>query len=183
MTMFKKLALGAALCGLSATALATPILGDRVIVAADGNVTAKFLGSSAGYTNDLHLDAPVNGLGVIFTNHTTPVGTTRDLGYFTAGTELIFRIYVRNTGESFFTGDAIRNPDNIFHAVVDDAYSATETYVGFEDLRGGGDRDYDDVMFSFTNVKSSVPEPAVALLLGAGLVGLGLSKRASARKS
>lgn len=162
---------------------ATPILGGKVIVASDGEVIATFLGHTAGYSNNLYLDSPSNSLGLIFNNHSTPPGSTFSLGNFTAGTELIFRIYVINTGQSFFTGDASRNPDGLFHAVVDDAYSATAAYVGFEDLLGGGDLDYDDLNFSFTNVRgthSSVPDGgATAGLLGASLVGLAALRRKS----
>lgn len=171
-----------ALVGLVATAVvsaytsahAVSVLGAKVIVTADGNVTAKYLGHSAAYSDDLYLDAPANGLGVIFNNHTTPIGTTADLGFFSAGTELIFRIYVNDTGDSFFTGPGSRNSDGLEHAVVDDAYSLTETYVGFEDILGGGDHDYNDVMFSFTNVEShGAPDASSTLpLLGTGLMGL-----------
>ncbi len=97
------------------------------------------------------------------------------LGTFTKGTELIFRIHVNNTGNDFFSGAGSRNPDNVPHAIVDDAFSSTETYVGFEDLLGGGDRDYDDLRFSFTNTTSepgtTIPEPGTLLLLGSGLIG------------
>lgn len=155
------------------SAHATSVLGAKVIVASDGNVVATYLGHTADYSNDLYLDAPANGLGIIFNNHTTPVGTTMDLGYFTAGTELLFRIHVNNTEYDFFTGDGSLNPDQIPHAFVNDAYTPTETYVGFEDLFGGGDRDYDDVKFTFTNVAASTPDASSTLpLLGTSLIGL-----------
>ncbi len=91
--------------------LDTPILGGDLLVASDGNVYAEFLGSDAGYFNTLYLDddeifnkfSPVNGVQV-------------DLGVFSAGTELEFRIDVRNTGLSFFSGDSSRNPDDLAHA-------------------------------------------------------------------
>ncbi len=160
---------------------AVPILGASVFVATTGDVIATKLPASAGFSSNLFLDTPGNTLGIIFNNHTTPDGTTMNLGSFTAGTELVFRIFVINTGRSFFTGPASRNPDNVFHAVVDTAFAPGETLVGFEDLFGGGDQDYDDNRFSFTNVGtvvppippvSSVPEPGSLLLLSSGVVGL-----------
>lgn len=182
-TLIRRLHRGVAIAALAAllpvAANAVPILGANVIVASDGEVVAKFLGHTAGYTNELYLDLPLNGIGVIFNNHVTPVGTTLSLGTFTAGTELVFRIHVLNTGESFYTGDASRNPDGLFHAVVDDAYSPTETYVGFEDLFGGGDLDYDDLNFSFTNVRADpVPDSGTtALALAGALAGLAALRR------
>jgi hypothetical protein len=163
---------------LAPIAQAAPILGANIYVEETGNVTATYLGHSAGYTNELYLYLPGNGLGVIFNNHTTPVGTTFDLGNYTAGTELIFAIYVLNTFDMFYSGDASRNADGIAHAVVDTDYSPTAAYVGFEDILGGGDFDYDDVRFSFTNVGTSeVPEPTPILLFAIGLIGLGLARR------
>jgi len=177
----RTLLVAGALSALAVSTQAVPILGAHVIVASDGEVVAKFLGHTAGYSNDLYLDSPANGLGIIFNNHSTPVGTEVSLGMFTAGTELIFRIYVIDTGDSFFTGPGVRNPDGLVHSVVDDAYSPTETYVGFEDLYGGGDLDYDDLNFSFTNVRSqATPDGgATAALLGLGLGGALLLRRKS----
>lgn len=168
---------------------AVPILGGSVVVENDGEVIAKFLGHTASYTNLLFLSSPGNILGTIFNNQLTPVGTTASLGNFTAGTELIFGIYVQNTGETFYSGPASRNSDNLAHAVVDDAFLPTETYVGFEDVFGGGDLDYDDLKFSFTNVKGanqpptpSVPDlGATAMLCAGAFLGLVAVRRASKR--
>jgi hypothetical protein len=53
------------------------------------------------------------------------------------------------------------------------------TTVGFEDLLGGGDQDYNDFMFRLTNVLDpiAVPEPPVLFLLACGLIGLVLQRR------
>jgi hypothetical protein len=154
-----------AFAGLPTVAYAAPVIGGSVFVEADGNVTAKFLSSGGVYSNDLYLDSPANALGILFNNQTSTPGDTVDLGSYTAGTELIFRIYVNDTGYDFFTGPAIRNPDGLPHVNVDSTIlGGGETYVGFEDLYGGGDLDYDDLAFSFTN--TTVPEPSSIALLG-----------------
>lgn len=78
-----------------------------------------------------------------------------------------------------------RNPDGIEHAFVD-VLDPGDAIVGFEDLSGGGDRDFDDVVFRFRGAIASIadvaqpqppadvaaPEPATLLLLSAGLTAL-----------
>ena len=164
--------------------MALPILGANVIVNTTGNVTATYLGHTARISNDLYLNSPSNGLGLIFNNHATPVGTTFDLGTFSAGTELLFRLYAHESGgidltpRDYFTGQASRNPDGIAHAFVDGQYALNTSYVGFEDVFGGGDLDYDDLKFSFTNTRAeTLPEPATFLLLGTGLGAMALTRR------
>ena len=167
------------LAGLTArSAQAAPILGASVF-ATGGHVIATFESNGAGYSNDLVLDTPLNGFGVIFNNYSTAPGTSIDLGDFAPGTELIFRLHVNNTGDNFFTGPAGRNADGIAHVIVDDSVPGFpgKTFIGFEDLWGGGDYDYNDLVFSFTNLKTDrdtpdgkVPEPASLAMLGTGLV-------------
>jgi len=180
------------LAGVVATPVeAAPIVGGSLL-ATGGNVIVTFVSQGAGYVNELYLDGPQGDeLGVLFNTLTTPAGSTFNLGAFLPGMELVFRLRVRDTGNEFFTGTGLRNPDGIAHAAVDDGAGARSigTLVGFEDLLGGGDRDYDDLVFSFTNVgvadvnPAVVDEPTTLLLFGAGLAAFGLvARRATLRR-
>lgn len=179
---------------IDSTILDTEILGGRLFVAEDGKeVTATFLGSDAGYYNTLYLSSPRVSVDPLFIfdrdgifdqdgeriYHEDGEPTTISLGSsFDAGEELIFSLYVKNTGYTFYTGDSSRNPDDLAHAsaitsLVDGLYV---TEVGFEDLYGGGDKDYNDFMFSLTNVvdplPNQVPEPSILLLLSGVLFSM-----------
>ena len=150
-------------------------LGDD-LVAAGGHVVIRFEGSDAGYDSLIS----VNGSAEVFPNHSTPVGTTLDLGSFAAGTHLDIVLHVLNTNTFFHTGSGAANPDGLAHAnVIYDWTEPGRTFVGFEDLFGGGDRDYNDHMFSFTNVRAvgAVPEPSTYALMLGGLGAVGFLAR------
>ena len=141
----------AALVGLLAVpAQAVPIT-EQTLIATGGNVMVTFVSNGAGFTSELFLDGALGEeLGALFNNVTTEVGTSVDLGSFAAGTELIFKLFVKQTGDTFYTGFADRNADGIGHAAVESGEG--QLFVGFEDLFGGGDLDYNDLVFAFTNV-------------------------------
>ena len=141
----------AALVGLLAVpAQAVPIT-EQTLVATGGNVIVTFVSNGAGFTSELFLDGPLGeGLGAIFNNYRTDEGTSVDLGSFAAGTELIFKLMVKQTGDVFYTGLGSRNADGIGHAAIEEGEG--QLLVGFEDLFGGGDFDYNDLVFAFTNV-------------------------------
>jgi hypothetical protein len=153
-------------------------LGDSLF-ATGGTITATFEGSDAGYDSQLALvvTSASYSSAFIFPNHSTAVGTTFDFGSFSAGAALDFQLYVVNTGYTWHTGPGSGNADGIAHAnVIYNFPSAGKTFVGFEDLYGGGDFDYNDHMFSFTNV-SAIPEPETYAMLLAGLGLLGFAAR------
>lgn len=118
-----------------------PVLGGQLYSTGTA-VTVEVLQASAGLTSTLFLLDPEEVQ--IATNR--DVGTTRTVGPYGAGTELVFGIRVG--GQEFRLGPGGRNPDGIPHAVVDFGADGCAV-VGFEDLFGGGDRDYDDNKFKF----------------------------------
>jgi hypothetical protein len=181
----------AALVGLLATsAQATPII-EQTLVATGGDVVVTFVSNGAGFTSELFLDGALGDeIGTIFNNWTTNLGTSMNLGTFEEGTELVFKLLVQQTGDLFYTGDGSRNLDGMVHAVIENL--AGQVLVGFEDILGGGDLDYNDLVFAFTNVtaedtpgagvggttgSATVDEPSTLLLLGTGLAMLGIAMR------
>ena len=140
------LSLVAGLLVVPSLAQATGILGGNLIVQNEGSVTVTFGGSEAGYTSTLYL----GGTDTAIFSTNSLAGSTFSLGDFTAGTELSFRLEVQNTGNVFFTGAGANNIDGIAHAIVESVGTDT-LQVGFEDLLEGGDRDYNDLVFFFSN--------------------------------
>jgi hypothetical protein len=179
------------LAGLICTAL--PASADTVgvfdttgqpLIATGGEVRIYFAGSNAAFNSVLFLASPGAVQGPFFPNHSTAPGSMISLGTFAPGTVLIFRLDVLSTGNQFFTGPASLNPDNLVHAgyapfLADGTIPESGLLVGFEDVFGGGDRDYDDHQFVFTNVSPAapVPEPATLILLSTGLAGIGAAMR------
>ena len=131
-------------------AAAEPILGGQ-LYSTGGSIQIEVLPATAGLTSELFLFEP-GPETFIATNR--QVGTVVELGPFESGAELIFGIRVR--GNEYRLGPAERNPDGIVHGQVDFLEDGI-AIVGFEDLFGGGDRDYDDNVFRFTG--SVAPEP------------------------
>lgn len=136
-----------------------------------GDVTVEVLPASAGYTSELHLFSPAYGFIALNNN----VGYTTNIGSFPIGDELIFGIYVQNTGDTFYMGPGSRNPDGIEHAALDFLGGGVAN-VGFEDLFGGGDHDYDDNVFQFRGgiapePGNPIPEPTTMALIGTSFLG------------
>lgn len=161
------------LSAASASAALVPYAGSFT-VGNTGEVVATFLGHTAAYSNDLYFSTDSVNWTWVFNNHSTAPGTTQSLGSFTAGTELFFSIFVNNTGDTFYSGAGSNNADGLVHVATE--VMGDVTHVGFEDLYGGGDLDYDDVRYSFQNI-TAVPEPETWAMMLAGLGMAGLASR------
>lgn len=105
-----------------------------------------------------------------------------DLGKFEGGTSFDFFLIADGAkdGEMVYSTDTSLNPDGINH-VVAFAYTIKDSpylILGFEDLYGGGDRDYNDILFAIDIGRANLaaltatPEPATLITLG-GFAGLG----------
>lgn len=166
--------------------------GLSVYSSGDDDIIATYQGNSASYSNDLYLmmnefgtpgdDGDFSNDLFVFNNHSSAIGSTVNLGSYDLGVELIFRLYVNNTGYDYFTGEASRNPDGQAHARVDENWLVGTTLVSFEDLYNGPFV-YNDLSFSFTNTASTpppslVPAPAPLGLLSIGIIGMLYAKRA-----
>ncbi|BAZ42241.1 hypothetical protein NIES4101_82090 [Calothrix sp. NIES-4101] len=132
------------------------------------------------------------------------VGDWVSLGTQKAGTQLDFLLLSNNinggiSGTDVKTGKTTKgvwslndalNPDGLQHAMA--YYYNDLLIVGFEDLWGGGDKDYNDTVFVIDVGKNnarvlaglqSVPEPSAgAALLGVGAIGFLKSRRRSNQK-
>ena len=181
----KKLVLALSLITLSSTALAaqprpydlTPSTA-KLFTATAGEVILTFLSKTAAFSSNLYLQGTPDA---VLNNQTANPGAQYSLGSFQAGTELAFTMFVNNTGFAYYTGDAGRNPDSFMHAAYDITSNQTLN-IGFEDIFNGGDRDYDDLVFSLSNVSvgptlSPVPEPETFGMLALGLTLLGFVAR------
>jgi len=161
---------------------------------ATGDVMAYFAGSNADYMNQITL--LVNGVatGVFgLNNHESAYGDQLNFGTVNKGDVLTFALVNINPGDvGPWYSNAAMNADGYQHiyasAYAGDSLIPAGIAVGFEDLRNGGDFDYNDENFVFTNLAtettdpSDVPEPASLGLMLIGAAGLVLRRRAKHAK-
>ncbi len=95
-----------------------------------------------------------------------------ELGTFEAGTTFDFNLIANgaNGGTNIWSTKNDFNADGIQHAVAFAVKGSPYLLIGFEDLYGGGDNDYNDLLFALDIGTANVeflanPEPATFLLL------------------
>lgn len=94
-------------------------------------------------------------------------GESFNFGAFPLGTELLiglrgkFSFNPNAPTRNVVLGPACRNFDNAAHGLVGKPSAGSGVLVGFEDLEGGGDGDFEDVMLTVTGVISGGPTTTV----------------------
>jgi hypothetical protein len=155
--------------GLTALAVVAVMLSPSAHAAvADGGLGARIfangspvrvtvLEAESGYTSEIWVLEPVRRL----IGADADTGRSVELGPLSAGVEIVFGIRVLETGDEFRTGPGARNPDGLPHAfVVATNDGRAQVRVGFEDLLGGGDNDFNDVLFEVSGVSTLHTPPS-----------------------
>jgi hypothetical protein len=177
-----------ALSVIATALLAAPILRAGTIAdgsqlyAIGGPVSVYFVSSSASYDSSLWLNAP-GSTGPFLGNHTSSPGDSVTIPDVLRNTGVTLELNVQQTGDSWVTGPADLNSDGVLHAKML-TWTPTATIpvngilVQFEDISGGGDRDYNDSCYVVTGVSTEKimthnPEPGTVFMLGGALIAFG----------
>lgn len=116
-------------------------------------VTLTFVSSDTDYSDELWIDSPESAM--LATGDSSAPGTAMTLGPFAAGTELVFATQVENTGDHWQSGPGERNSDGVVHGAA--TYEGGCSWlIGFEDLNGGGDLDYNDIVMRVSGMLQQV---------------------------
>ncbi|MES2674553.1 MAG: DUF4114 domain-containing protein [Pseudomonadota bacterium] len=147
---------------------ATPAPDANQFVAGDGDVVVDIKNSDSGYNNKIYWSSDNfktrNYLGI--DNQTG----TYNIGKFAAGTKIDFGID-NGVGQFFKTGAATNNVDNMEHARF--TKTTEGTVIGFEDLYGGGDKDFNDAIIAVKTLPNPIAAPEVTKDTSTNRSGLG----------
>ena len=168
-------------------------------------VEVYFINEGAAYRNQLFYTAKdvtsgsLVSNGKIFDDISSPYSKLREkngplvlgqgvsLGGFVGATQLDFMIKSngKNGGTTMLGTNAATNPNGLQHVV---AFQHNDwTILGFEDIVGGGDLDYNDVIFAVRGIQAGaspaedVPEPSA--LLGIAILGMAGATTLRCRKA
>lgn len=146
----------------------------RFEVARDGEVGAYFVGAIAGYENLMTANFSDSDIDSPYISNRGPTGQYFSFGNHGAGSQVVLIDKVVDTNDWFYSIDAFNN-DGIKHVAYSSftlfdntPYEISGLMVGFEDLYGGGDLDFNDHVVFFTNI-TAVPEPETYLMFMLGL--------------
>lgn len=181
----------------------------------DADVRVYFVGEGAGYHNTLGVNTTGTGLTsgnpeLIFPdassnnryldeaasnrkagrNYSNPLapGDFVDLGTVEGGSTLDFFLIANAVygGKNTYSTDMSVNPDGINHTVALASDGSPYLVIGFEDLYGGGDRDFNDLVFAVdigaTNVAAITATPEPAFMCTLGLFGAAASWRITRKR-
>jgi hypothetical protein len=141
----------------SAKAKAVTTTAANGFVAGNGDVIVDIQHSDSGYQNKIYWSAD-NFATKHYIGVDDEVGQV-NIGRFASGTKIQFGIDNGN-GDFFRTGGGDANADGEVHAQTTQG-SDGRLQIGFEDLRGGGDRDFNDAVISVRNQPSVTPQQSV----------------------
>ena len=120
----------------------------------NGKLVITYVESDAGYNNEFGVFTP----GPLFLgkiHEVTPPQVYPDVGRCENGKEVV--LYIKADDGFTYTSNA-NGDDGVDHAKVTAEVDNSFT-VGFEDLNGGGDLDYNDVFLNVACTQDSIPTP------------------------
>ncbi|WP_309383886.1 DUF4114 domain-containing protein [Cerasicoccus frondis] len=176
----------------------------KLYLHADASVRVYFLGEGAGYHNTLGYNTDGGSIDsgdplLIFPDASSvnsyytygDVNTWRaesaplmpgdfvDLGVLEAGTQLDFFLIANGAygGSDIWSTDTSVNADGLVHTVSLAQDGSPYLLIGFEDLYGGGDKDYNDLLFAVDIGAMNVaylanPEPSTLLIVALFTIGV-----------
>jgi hypothetical protein len=123
-------------------------------------------------------ESPLSSMTLAFDVANGNVKKATDSSWINIG-GISFGFYITTPqGHTYYSHTSLNNEDNFDHMLIFNTSDNTmgsilgsDVIIGIEDLFGGGDKDYNDMVVGVTDV-TPVPEPTQMLLFGSALIGL-----------